>query len=48
MGIAKHTGECAHGEHFFKSTTENLLRCAQLSVGMVDMLVKEDVLSLKI
>jgi len=33
MGVAKYTGERAHGEHFFKLSTENLLRCARLYNG---------------
>lgn len=40
MVIAKHTGEPAHGEHFFKSTTDNI------TVGAVVMLVKEDILKI--
>lgn len=30
MGIAKHISEHVHGEHFFRSSTYNLLRRAQL------------------
>lgn len=33
MDIAKHISEHVHGEHFFKSSTENLLRRAQLYKG---------------
>lgn len=43
MVIAKHTGEPAHGEHFFKSTTDNIQRC---TVGAAVMLVKEDILKI--
>lgn len=33
MGIAKLISEHVHGEHFFKSSTKNLLRHAQLYKG---------------